>query len=271
MVLNNWTEPQRTLLRQTAESDPDVKYLCMSEEVAPTTGTPHLQMYVELSNGKSGTRVKTLFQIPQICLFTVTGSGTSNVLYVKKARPQDSAPSANFWSYGEVGNKRQGKRTDLDLVQEALHDGLNEREIAEQHFKCWVKYGNRLKIYRKLVLSPPKQLRFSVDDYPEEWRRFLPFDWKTSLVLVGATNIGKTSFAKAILGPTALLVSHIDDLLSYDPYENAGLIFDDMQFTHIPETAQIHITDIDEDRSIHCRFFNATIPANTKKIFTCNP
>lgn len=89
------------------------------------------------------------------------------------------------------------------------------------------------------------------------------------MILIGESNIGKTSFAKALL-PNALIVSHMDDLGLYDVTAHSGLLFDDMEFTHIPRSAQIHLVDIDDARSIHIRYQTANIPANTKKIFTTN-
>lgn len=65
-------------------------------------------------------------------------------------------------------------------------------------------------------------------------------------------------------------MSHIDDLLKFDPKKHEGIIFDDMDFKHVPRTAQIHLVDTDFERSIHCRYACARIPAKTKKIFTTN-
>lgn len=94
-------------------------------------------------------------------------------------------------------------------------------------------------------------------------------DWTTSWLIHGAAGTGKTQFALShFLNP--LMVSHIDDLHDFDPEEHDGIIFDDMSFKHMPGDAIIHLLDIDHDRSIHCRFFNAEIPAHTKKIFVHN-
>jgi hypothetical protein len=43
-----------------------------------------------------------------------------------------------------------------------------------------------------------------------------------------------------------------------------------MDFKHLPRTSQIHLVDVDNDRSIHCRYRTAFVPARTKKIFTTN-
>lgn len=86
---------------------------------------------------------------------------------------------------------------------------------------------------------------------------------------MGSPNIGKTQFALALIG-NALMVSHIDDLKNFDPNVHDGILFDDMEFNHVPVSAQIHLTDWDFDRSIHIRYGLANIPKNTKKVFTTN-
>lgn len=70
--------------------------------------------------------------------------------------------------------------------------------------------------------------------------------------------------------PTALFCSHAEDLKLYDPKVHNGLIFDDMNFQHWPRESQIHLVDYEHTRSIHCRYANARILAQTSKIFTTN-
>lgn len=90
-----------------------------------------------------------------------------------------------------------------------------------------------------------------------------------TLIFIGDSGIGKTQFAKAHFN-NPLLVSHIDQLRNFESGEYDGIIFDDMDFNHLPRTSQIHLTDFDEDRHIHARYNAALIPAGTRKIFTAN-
>lgn len=96
------------------------------------------------------------------------------------------------------------------------------------------------------------------------------WDKKTTLILYGLTNTGKTTLAKLLL-PNAYFVGHMDDLKNVkgNQWKN-GLIFDDMTFVHMFDEAQIHLLDFDNDRTIHCRFVNARIPKGTLKIITSN-
>ena len=52
-TLNNWTEEEHAALLAT----PGVKYICIGKEIAPTTGTPHLQMCIYFTGLK---RLKTM-------------------------------------------------------------------------------------------------------------------------------------------------------------------------------------------------------------------
>jgi len=70
--------------------------------------------------------------------------------------------------------------------------------------------------------------------------------------------------------PTALFVTHMDDLLKFDAGQHEGIIFDDMSFLHLHREGQIHLVDVEQPRSIHCRYSAANIPANTPKIVTTN-
>lgn len=95
-------------------------------------------------------------------------------------------------------------------------------------------------------------------------------DTRRALVLQGPTGIGKTTWAKLHAPKPALMVSHLDALKTFTT-DIKTIIFDDMEFSHLPVTSQIHIVDMTDDRQIHCRHHVAVIPKNTYKIFTCNP
>jgi len=137
--------------------------------------------------------------------------------------------------------------------------------LWEKRPQCMALNGDRIEknVAKRMRVLPPKPGSF-----------YGPWKWPEleniqSTVLIGPSNIGKTQFAKAHF-KNPLFVSHMDRLRDYEPGVHDGIIFDDMDFKHLPRTAQIHITDWDEERDIHARYGCAKIPANTQKIFTCN-
>lgn len=97
----------------------------------------------------------------------------------------------------------------------------------------------------------------------------LPDDGKT-IVCMGPTGVGKTSWALRVSPKPALWVRHIDVLRSFRAGYHKSIIFDDMCFKHLPRTAQLHLADNHQASHIHCRYGHAIIPAGVVKIVTCN-
>lgn len=91
-----------------------------------------------------------------------------------------------------------------------------------------------------------------------------------SIVVIGDTGVGKTTWATARAPKPALLVSHMDQLKNFRPSYHKSIIFDDMSFQHLPTTGQIHLVDYHQPRAIHIRYGTVTLPKETVKIFTCN-
>jgi len=91
-----------------------------------------------------------------------------------------------------------------------------------------------------------------------------------TLLIVGEAGIGKTTWAKRTIPKPCLFVTHIDDLRKFKVGFHVSILFDDVSVTHFPETAQIHLVDWENPRSVHVRYGTARIPAGVRKIFTCN-
>jgi hypothetical protein len=240
-----------------------VKYVCFGEEVAPTTGCVHFQGYVEFTSLKSMNQVKEILKNQTVHLEKSKGSGYQNRTYCQK--------DGVFTEAGLTPKEKtsQGRRRDLEEIKDLLLDGVPEREIAERYFSQWIRYRKSFRDFAAMMnpirMAAPS---YALETFPQEWRVIAEQTFQ-SLIIWGQAGIGKTQFAMAVL-PRALVVSHIDDLRLFDPTEHEGIIFDDMNFNHLPRSSQIHLVDWDITRSIHCRFSNATIPMHTKKIFTTN-
>jgi len=91
-----------------------------------------------------------------------------------------------------------------------------------------------------------------------------------ALLIVGTAGIGKTTWAKQTIPKPCLFVTHIDDLRKFKVGYHVSILFDDVSVTHTPATAQIHLVDYENPRSVHVRYGVARIPAGVRKIFTCN-
>lgn len=247
----------------------NLRYLCWGEEVG-AEGTPHLQGYAVSTNARTLSAMKKVLGSSRLHLQKSKGSGKQNVDYCKKIDAKSVAngvlPNLVFHCYGDL--PQQGKRSDLDEVKELIEDGATEAQIAQEFFGQWVRYRVGFREYRSLMNRPMASSIYPLDSFPLEWRQ-ATFNWDKTLIFWGASGVGKTEFACALL-PGALMVSHMDDLKQFDEEYHSGIIFDDVDIKHIPRTAQIHLVDQQHCRSIHIRYGCATIPAHTKKIFTTN-
>ncbi len=256
-TLNNYSEEQLAALQLTAVVPP-MTYLCFGKEMS-STNTPHLQGYTEFKTLKTMKGVKKALGMNTVHLDVSKGTAEQNRTYCSK--------DGDFFEIGEM-SKGRGARTDLDEVKSLIEDGATHADIASQYFAQWVRYRASFNQYRTLLNVPTTQVNFGMETFPQGWQDII-FDWTRTQILWGVSGIGKTEYACAVL-PGALLVSHMDDLLNFEPSIHSGIIFDDVSIDHFPRTSQIHLVDQTQGRSIHCRYRVAHIPPETKKIFTTN-
>lgn len=180
----------------------------------------------------------------------------------------------NPWNYslkdGDfiMKEKNQGARKDLDEMKQALDDGYDLDYLWQNYFSKMVIYHRSMKEY--LRISRKRKHEFDEDVDPD--RFCIPFDdLSLPLVVAGPSDIGKTAWAECHF-KNPMMISDIEDLkdFNFDPNVNDGIVFDDMDFTHWPRTAQIHLLDIKRSRTIHMRFMNWERPKGVKMIFTTN-
>lgn len=137
-TLNNYTEDSFVNLQNRANEI--FKYLIIGREVGES-GTPHLQMYGELSNKITinGLKRKLIALDPalgSIHIEVAIADASSNIAYCSK--------DSNFV---EIGNRPlgQGKRSDIDDVANAVKAGQSLSEIIENHGASYIKFSNGIK------------------------------------------------------------------------------------------------------------------------------
>lgn len=169
---NNYTDAGVTALQKYLEEN--CKYACYQKEVAPTTGTPHLQGYLNLKKQQRMTTIQKSLMDNGIQLTLINANGTpeANRQYCSKPGGQD------FWETGDIKIVGQGKRTDLMEVAEKV---LGKRPIAEIAAENPVEY---IKYYRGI-----NQLNFILTDIPDE----RPME---VVLFFGDPNTGKSTKAR---------------------------------------------------------------------------
>lgn len=109
-----------------------VRYLIVGREVA-STGTPHLQGYVELTKCVRASYLKKLVVTGGIHCERSGGSAEQNIEYCSKEDP-------NPITFGSSGGA-QGKRSDLDQAADLIKSGGSLRDLCDDRGGLYVKYS----------------------------------------------------------------------------------------------------------------------------------
>lgn len=117
MTLNNWTfEEYEYITKNSVESG--IKYLIVAKELAPTTGTPHLQMYAEFTSPKTRDAIKKHFNTNRLYIEGRKGTATQASAYCMFSDYPINKVLNDYFIYGEISH--QGQRTDWEQVKEEL-------------------------------------------------------------------------------------------------------------------------------------------------------
>jgi len=245
-TLNNWTKKDRTFFENL-----DCNVCVFGEEVGEQ-GTPHLQGHITFKRNYRLTALKKLH----------------NSTHWEVAKCGDFNYELKGDNVFIKDNRKQGHRSDLDEIAERISKGESVTEVGKAFPGQYIRYWKGIQELARLYEVKTEKASFDHMDCCE-WVGLRGCEFENSEVIIGASGTGKTQYALSHFD-RPLVVSHIDDLKDFKPNEHDGIVFDDMDFRHLPRTAQIHLTDTDLRRSIHCRYAIFSIPKNTKKIFTCN-
>lgn len=197
-TLNNYSEQEEQAIRSLVSEDQRVRYLCFGHEIGES-GTPHLQGYLSLQSRLRHAQVRSL--LPRAHIEVRRGSHEEARDYCAKD------DNDGFFEAGEAPSY-QGKRSDLESLQNDLKTGKRLKDIADDHFGTFLKYQRGINAYRNVI-----SLRRS---------------WVCSVVVYwGRTGAGKT---KAVYEN----LSDIDDLYVhpggqwFDGYDSHQIaLFDD--------------------------------------------
>lgn len=168
LTINNPTDADRNKARGCVGSK-GISYIIIGNEVGEE-GTPHIQGYFQ-ANHKDLKRFKDVF--PRGHIERANGSDEQNHAYCSKG--------GDFWESGEraqiAQKKGQGKRSDLDALQQAIRAGDSYDKICDEHFKSAAKYS---KFIKERVLARDQGRQF--EDLKQQYEDCVLRPWQRSLM-----------------------------------------------------------------------------------------
>lgn len=169
---NNYTPAGVDTLKQWMVEN--CKYGCFQEEVAPTTGTQHLQGYINLKKQARMTTLQKRFGPMGLPLALINANGTP-----EQNRTYCSKPGGNnFWETGNIKIVGQGARSDLSMVAEKVLGKRPLSEVAGEHPETFIKYHRGIK-----------ELMFVTDEPADEREMEV-------VLFIGDPNTGKSHKAR---------------------------------------------------------------------------
>lgn len=212
-TINNWEDEDLERLKRLKS----VKYLIVGDEVAPNTGTKHLQGYVLFKNPRS-TNMKSLKKAfgqkthIEIC----KGDLSSNVKYCSKDKI--------IYEYGERP-KGQGTRTDLHQIKNLIKNGTKVDDLLQENPYLYHQYGRTLSKLEDVTLRK----RFRTWETKGEW-------------IYGETGTGKSHYAFKDFNPETHY-RWIDDNGWWDGYTGQEIIIIDEFRGQIPYNILLQLID----------------------------
>jgi len=193
-TLNNYVDNSLDKLKDWDQ----ITYLIAGKEIAPNTGTPHLQGYFELKTNVLGSTIKN--RLPSAHLEPRFGTAKQAADYCKK-------DGDIFIEQGKIS--QQGHRTDLDHVATLIMEGKPMKEIREENPTQYLRYAKNIKDMHSYYAKP---------------RNTKPI----VMVLYGSTGTGKTLMARKLMQDNAYYIWTPTKGHWFDGYDaHTHVIFDE--------------------------------------------
>lgn len=176
-TLNNYTESDYDIIKLFLITN--CKYGIVGKELAPNTGTPHLQGFCNLQKPMRFSTIKKCLS-DRVHLEKANGSDEQNQTYCSKA-------GESF----ETGTpSKGGQRTDLQSLLVDIQNGdTDKRLLAEKHPSVYIRYFRGIDNYLKLMYPiAPRDFKTEVRYYYGE-----PGTGKSRLALQEAREIAADS------------------------------------------------------------------------------
>ncbi len=182
LTINNYDQSHIDQLKQEK-----YKYIIIGDEVAPSTGTKHLQVYISYPNPRSFNAIKSIF--PTAHIEISAGDAQQNRDYCSK----------DCILYEDGTLPAQGNRTDIEVCKDIVKSTNSMREVVTHATsvqgvriaEIWLKYH-----------EPPRNFKPHV------------------IWIYGPSGVGKTKLAYELAGPKPYTcMKNLKWLEGYDGHE----------------------------------------------------
>lgn len=162
-TLNNYTEED--LERMQTIFQENAAYAIIGKEIAPTTGTEHLQFYIRFKRNTRGSFLKNLF--PTIHIEKTRGSEKQNIDYCSKEGEYWETGEPKKYIQKELNRAKKVKEMTGDYMKlpyyefrdkypwEALHLKTKLEQWRIDSLACKEPWGGRLKDKNYWIWGPP--------------------------------------------------------------------------------------------------------------------
>lgn len=168
-------------LKAALSSVDTITYWAMGDHIAPTTGTPHIHLYLRFRNSTTFSRVKGLLP-PGTHIEAAKGNSSQNVTYITKSGPRKDKDTFVAGSFeASAPNPPDDARRKMDTA-----DVLHALEAGDSPNAILRKSPSLVKISRYKDLDELREIILS-DQYGSQPREDLQV-----IYVQGSTRVGKT-------------------------------------------------------------------------------
>lgn len=244
-TINNYTKEDLTQLHTIGSLLDRHRYLCFGLEIAPETGTKHIQGYIQFKEAQRYTFLQNYFNLQrdgEMLRFHIepaNGTPQQNIDYCSK--------DGDFYHYGEPLS--QGARTDLIAIkQEVSENPRNIKRIVEE-------YGNNYQQVRYAETLLPYYFKPRDLNYPP-----------CVLWIFGPSGIGKTKVVYDNFTDVCSVSSYA--WLGTDYLQNTCLLLDDFRMHDLEFHTLLKLTD---RYPFTLEYKGGQIPLNSPYIIITSP
>ena len=118
-VLNYTSEQYDAIIERAKQGK--YKYIVVGKEICPTTGTPHIHIYLELKSSRSFNSIRKEFWKSNTKPRYKNSTPAQAANYCKK--------DGDWWEHGTIS--QQGKRNDIMIAKDLIQSGGTMRELFD--------------------------------------------------------------------------------------------------------------------------------------------